>query len=134
MVNLLLLGVASIFLAPLPSSAASHGLEKRQDCAASYTQCTPSGASSTSVPDISSGLSSLYVDLLDSINGITARKREAVEDIDRLLAPRSSSGLCCMHAGLMGSSACANGYIGEDGTACLLLQGYKIPFCYVGTS
>ena len=134
MVNLVLLGSALVFLTPLSSSATSPGLEKRQDCAASYTQCTPAGASSMSVPGIGSGLSSMYVDLLDSINGISARKRDVVEDIDRLFAARSSPDLCCTYADFVRSSTCANRRIGEDGTACLLLQGYKIPFCYVRTS
>jgi hypothetical protein len=75
-----------------PSQASE--LVERQNCAASYTACNPAGASTTSVPSVGTGLSQIYVDLLDSITGITAKKRDVITPPDSL-QPRSSPGLCC---------------------------------------
>ncbi|MCJ1398037.1 hypothetical protein MMC11_001234 [Xylographa trunciseda] len=89
-------------------------LEKRQDCGDNYSQCSPSGASSTTVPDLGAGLSSLYVDLLHSINGISAANRRSTPDDFKALILRSAApNVCC-----------------RDGTDCLALQGLSIPFCY----
>ncbi|MCJ1417554.1 hypothetical protein MMC32_003898 [Xylographa parallela] len=99
----------------LPSYAvlASH-LEKRQDCGSNDSQCSPSGASSTTVPELGPGLSSLYVDLLHSINGISAASQRSTPDGMGVLVQGSASLNFC----------CANG------TDCLVLQGLNVPFCY----
>ena len=77
-------------------------LGRRQACASGYTQCNPPGASSTSVPSIGSGLAPLYVDLLNSVAGITVKKREVPDRIEELL--RRALGLCCTHVSGQGGA------------------------------
>ena len=77
-------------------------LGQRQACASGYTQCNPPGASSTSVPSIGSGLAPLYVDLLNSVAGITVKKREVPDRIEELL--RRALGLCCTHVSGQGGA------------------------------
>ncbi|MCJ1323318.1 hypothetical protein MMC15_008674 [Xylographa vitiligo] len=107
---------ASVLFPLLFSSYATLAarLEKRQDCGNSDTQCSPLGASSTTVPELGAGLSSLYVDLLHSINGITAASRRSnFDEMDVLVQRSASLDFCC-----------------ATGTDCLVLQGFAIPFCY----
>ncbi|KAI9863737.1 MAG: hypothetical protein M1824_006334 [Vezdaea acicularis] len=104
---------SGIFLSVIATPAQ---LAPRAACQASYTACKPSGAKSTSSPPVGSALSSLFVDLLDSIQGVpnpSKRKRE-VDDIARVLGTRDiSSPICCAPT-----------------TLCLLLQEFDVPFCY----
>ncbi|MCJ1284637.1 hypothetical protein MMC26_003972 [Xylographa opegraphella] len=104
---------ASVLLSLVFPSCASR-LKKRQDCGGSDSQCSPAGASSTTVPNLGPGLSTLYVDLLHSINGISAASRRSASEELNVLGRRSGSLNFC----------CANG------TDCLVLQGFAIPFCY----
>ncbi|KAL8709454.1 MAG: hypothetical protein Q9220_005837 [cf. Caloplaca sp. 1 TL-2023] len=96
---------------------ASAQLEPRAGCADNYSKCSPKGATSSDAPTVGTALSPLYIDVLNSVNGAKTSKRElggAHEDFRPLLVPRaSSSSLCC-----------------ADGTQCLLLQGFSLPFCY----
>ncbi|MCJ1359895.1 MAG: hypothetical protein MMC33_009898 [Icmadophila ericetorum] len=105
------------------TSTTSTSLAKRQSCSAGYSTCAPSGATSTTIPAIGPGLAPLYVDLVNSVQGIKARKRgmgemgreergEAAELRER---DDSADGenVCCV-----------------DGTSCLLLLGLSTPFCY----
>ena len=68
-------------------------LEARQNCGNSYSKCSPSGATSTVTPNVGDGMSSLYVDLLNSISGVK-RRREAVGFVD-VTRRASSASLCC---------------------------------------
>ncbi|MCJ1246683.1 hypothetical protein MMC30_003892 [Trapelia coarctata] len=106
-----ILSAALLSLLPLSGFGVSQALERRQACASSYTQCSPASAASTSVPSIGSGLSPMYVDLLNSVSGITVKKRGVSHKVEGLL--RRAVGLCCV-----------------EGTDCLLLKGFNLPFCY----
>ncbi|KAI9811055.1 MAG: hypothetical protein M1827_005637 [Pycnora praestabilis] len=87
-------------------------LVARQQCGTNYQQCNPSGVKSDVTPEVGSGLSSLYVDVLDSISGVK-RKRDLEQTSDLLEVRATPKPLCC-----------------NDGTLCLLLQDLAIPFCY----
>ena len=111
-------------------------LEARTDCNAGYTQCSPNGAMATNEPPVGSGLSTMYVDVVNSVQATGKQKRECrlVE-----LKERASGGsLCCTSTRLMGvkTLVCSRTdvFLGNDGTQCLLLQGYDLAFCYVRVS
>ncbi|MCJ1371884.1 hypothetical protein MMC20_003104 [Loxospora ochrophaea] len=93
--------------------ATSPSLAKRQDCGSNYAECSPPGASTTSIPDVGGNLSSMYIDLLDSTKGIEASKRNIQSRVERLGLRSSSVDVCC-----------------AEGTSCLLLHSYNVPFCY----
>ncbi|MCJ1260777.1 hypothetical protein MMC22_000640 [Lobaria immixta] len=88
-------------------------LEVRDDCDGSFSLCSPNGASSTDTPAVGDKLSSLFVDLVSSVQGVKKDKRN-VEHLHPLLHVRSSSVTFC----------CATG------TSCLLLKDFNLPFCY----
>lgn len=95
-----MLSASLIFLTTLllPSLASTHSsnLVARQDCPNNYSKCSPSGATATNTPGIGSGLSSLYVNILDSIGGVKVKVRDA-EDLPEGLQPRApSDSVCCM--------------------------------------
>ena len=90
--------LASVLLSLLSphASVVAWRLGKRQDCGSNYSQCSPSGASSTAMPEIGSGLSSLYVDLLHSIKGISAaNRRRAINELSVLVKRSTSPNVCC---------------------------------------
>lgn len=68
--------------------------------------CQPSGATGNDAPAIGSDLSSLYVDVLNSVRGISFSKRD-------LTARAANSGFCCF-----ASLNCVN------------VQSLNIPMCY----
>lgn len=96
------LSATFLVLPTLCGLGVAQELGRRQACASGYTQCSPPGASSTSVPSIGSGLAPLYVDLLDSIAGISVKKRELPDEIEELL--RRALGLCCTRASGQGGA------------------------------
>jgi hypothetical protein len=69
--------------------------------------CQPSGATGTDPPAVGSDLSSLYVDVLNSVQGISFSKR------DGMTARAATSGFCCV-----ASLNCVN------------VQSLNIPMCY----
>ena len=75
--------------------ATSPSLAKRQDCGSNYAECSPPGASTTSIPDVGGNLSSMYIDLLDSTKGIEASKRNIQSRVERLGLRSSSVDVCC---------------------------------------
>ena len=75
-------------------SAKSSEIHARQDCENNFSKCSPPGATSTSVAEPGSGLSSLYVDLLDSISGVKSR-RNGFSNGDILWARASQTDICC---------------------------------------
>ncbi|CAF9905149.1 MAG: hypothetical protein HETSPECPRED_004893 [Heterodermia speciosa] len=81
-------------------------------CNTGFSSCSPDGSSSSGAPAIGSSLSTLYVDILDSINKVQNTRRELGHE-DLVLKLREAGSLCC-----------------ADGTVCLLLQTYNLPFCY----
>ncbi|KAJ4338951.1 hypothetical protein N0V87_003638 [Didymella glomerata] len=68
--------------------------------------CQPSGATGMDPPAVGSDLSSLYVNVLDSVKGISFSKRDG-------MTVRASSGFCCV-----ASLNCVN------------VQSLNIPMCY----
>ncbi|KAL8628408.1 hypothetical protein Q9189_005868, partial [Teloschistes chrysophthalmus] len=92
-------------------ATASGRIEIRAGCSKDYKKCQPKGATSADPPALGTGLSPLYTDLVNSVQGVKKSKRD---EIAALLQSRAdSSNLCC-----------------ADGTQCLLLQGLDLPFCY----
>lgn len=69
------------------------------ECENNFSLCSPTGASSVNTPAVGSELSSLYLDLVDSIQGVQNYKRAVDLDdqiVDHKLQPRGSKiGLCC---------------------------------------
>lgn len=70
-----------------------------EECENNFSLCSPTGASSVNTPAVGSELSSLYLDLVDSIQGVQNYKRAVDLDdqiVDHKLQPRGSKiGLCC---------------------------------------
>ncbi|KAL2042482.1 hypothetical protein N7G274_004975 [Stereocaulon virgatum] len=85
----------------------------RADCTKSYTVCSPKGASTTNEPAVGSALSSVFVDIVHTVNENKNQRRDKYRDGNELRVRASGGSLCCV-----------------DGTQCLLLQGYSLPFCY----
>ncbi|KAL8855617.1 MAG: hypothetical protein Q9178_007766 [Gyalolechia marmorata] len=85
------------------ATSGSVRLAPRANCADNFRKCDPEGASSTEAPAVGPELSSLYTDLVNSVNGATKSRRDFTKASDEL---------------------------GADGTQCLLLQGPSLPFCY----
>lgn len=104
-----------------------------QACASSYSSCNPQGATATATPTVGGDLSPLYIDLLHSINGVSKHKR-LVERFGDLLGVRDTiSGVCCK---FVASPDCVVNqdtdiHPGAQGTQCLLIQDFNLPFCYV---
>lgn len=67
--------------------------------------CQPQGATGTTPPAVGSGLSSLYVDVLDSVKGIGFRRR--------FIESRADQGFCC-----------------RQSLDCLNVRNLNIPMCY----
>ncbi|KAI9719732.1 MAG: hypothetical protein M1812_003220 [Candelaria pacifica] len=90
-------------------------LDARQNCGANFQRCMPSGSKAGSTPAVGGALSSLYVDLLDSIKGVKKSKRDIQRIVDVLeIETRDiTQPLCC-----------------AQGTQCLLLNEFDVPFCY----
>lgn len=69
------------------------------ECENNFSLCSPTGATSIDTPAVGTGLSSLYLDLVDAIQGVQNRKRAVELDhgiVDHQLQPRASKiGLCC---------------------------------------
>lgn len=70
-----------------------------EECEINFSLCSPTGASSVNTPAVGSELSSLYLDLVDSIQDVQSYKRAVDFDdqiVDHKLQPRGSKiGLCC---------------------------------------
>lgn len=92
---------------------ACDDLHARAACSSSYTACSPKGAATTNEPPVGTGVASLFVDVVDTLDSAKLAKREA-DPYHGLIETRASGGsLCC-----------------ADGTLCLLLQDLKLSFCY----
>jgi hypothetical protein len=68
--------------------------------------CQPSGATGMDPPAVGSDLSSLYVNVLDSVKGISFSKRDG-------MTARATSGFCCVQS-----------------LNCVNVQSLNIPMCY----
>jgi hypothetical protein len=93
---------------------AANGLFQRDTCATGLVQCQPSGAKSDTPGPIGDALSSLYIDLLETVGKTSTKSRRELQQLTGLLAVRAaSSPVCC-----------------QESTQCLLLVDYDVPFCY----
>lgn len=63
-------------------------------CNDNFSPCSPKGASDSGAPAVGTSLSTLYVDILDSINKVQNVRRELGQE-DRELKVRASGALCC---------------------------------------
>ncbi|KAL8901590.1 MAG: hypothetical protein Q9192_000472 [Flavoplaca navasiana] len=91
----LFVGVASFTII---ATSGSVRLEPRASCAENYSKCDPRGADATEPPAIGTDLSSLYADLVNSVNEAAKLKRDFIQARDELtspLEPRASANLCC---------------------------------------
>lgn len=114
---------------------ATPNLEARAGCADNYSKCNPKGVSSSAdTPAVGADLSPLYVDVVNSVNGVGKAKRDAHEGRDELaflLETRASSSSLCCKSRVATFPDLSQHVLGVDGTLCLLLQGLSLPFCYV---
>ena len=76
-------------------------LYARAACSSSYTSCNPKGAATTTEPPVGTGLSSLYVDVVDTIDSAHLAKRDA-ERARAVIEARAPGGnLCCNYLASM---------------------------------
>jgi len=92
------------------AGAASGDVEKRQACQPNFTACQPAGSVKTTLPAAGSDLAPLYSDLLTSVKGLHAKRDDSTP---KDLVTRDTPSICC-----------------ADGTACLNVVNFNIPFCY----
>ena len=72
-------------------------LHARAACSSSYTACNPKGAATTNEPPIGTGISSLFVDVVDTLDSAHLAKREAERARGALEARASGGSLCCTY-------------------------------------
>lgn len=75
--------------------ACDDSLHPRAACSSSFTVCDPKGAATTNEPPIGTGISSLFVDVVDTIDSANLAKREAVRDHGVIETRASGGSLCC---------------------------------------
>ncbi|KAK7533105.1 uncharacterized protein J3D65DRAFT_634371 [Phyllosticta citribraziliensis] len=113
--------VSKVFIAGLlASQAASNPLDlspRHATCGKNMQVCSPSGATTSHLPSLGPDLSSLYVDLLSTVEGVHFAKRHSKDDDDDDDNDDDTVAFCCSAA-----------------TSCLLLSSTscpgKIPICY----
>ncbi|KAK8151890.1 hypothetical protein IWX90DRAFT_418585 [Phyllosticta citrichinensis] len=114
--------VSKVFIAGLlASQAASNPLDlslRHATCGKNMQVCSPSGATTSHLPSLGPDLSSLYADLLSTVDGVHFAKRHAKnDDNDDDDDNDDTVAFCCSAA-----------------TSCLLLSSTscpgKIPICY----
>lgn len=93
--------------------ACDDTLHARAACSSSFTVCNPKGAATTNEPPIGTGISSLFLDVVDTLDSANLAKREAERGHGVIETRASGGSLCC-----------------ADGTICLLLQNLDLSFCY----
>lgn len=104
-----------------------------QVCANSYTSCNPQGATATATPTVGGDLLPLYVDLLHSVSGVSKHKRLVERFGDHLGVRDTISGVCCKFVASPERvvNLDVDMHQGAQGTQCLLMQDFNLPFCYV---
>ena len=76
---------------------ACDDLHARAACSSSYTACSPKGAATTNEPPVGTGVASLFVDVVDTLDSANLAKREA-DRFHGLIETRASGGsLCCKY-------------------------------------
>ena len=76
-------------------SLCDNNLEARDACNTDYTLCDPKGASTSDEPPISSALSSLFIDVVNTVDNNKNKKRNLAHDTERLKPRLLGGGLCC---------------------------------------
>lgn len=77
--------------------AGDDDLRARGACSSSYSVCNPKGAATTNEPPIGTGISSLFVDVVDTLDSANLAKREARQDTGIMETRASGGSLCCMY-------------------------------------
>lgn len=94
-----MLSVSLTFLTALllmtVASAQSISLVARQDCPNNLSKCSPSGATATITPSIGSDLSSLYVNIVNSIGGVKIKVRDTEDHLEVFQRRAPSNSVCC---------------------------------------
>lgn len=90
-----MLFLTSFFLCFIITRIRSVELQARDACSDNYSKCSPPGASSTGVPAIGPELSSLYTDILSSIQGIKIKERDVQEIGPKLHSRDAPNDFCC---------------------------------------
>ena len=86
--------VLSVRLLPI-SATDNSGLVVRADCNEIFSRCSPDGATTSDTPAIGNSLSTLYVDLLNSINKVQNVERD-LDNKGSVLSIRASGSICCI--------------------------------------
>ncbi|KAI9840194.1 MAG: hypothetical protein M1837_001866, partial [Sclerophora amabilis] len=102
-----------LFCLVTPLLSTASGTSPREECAINYQPCNPSGVRTTTSPQTGDALSSLFVNILDSIQGIRFDKRQTDEVLDVLEGRDALLPVCC-----------------AESTQCLLVHDLDVPFCY----
>lgn len=76
-------------------TACNGNLHARAGCSSSYTACKPKGAATTSEPPVGTGLSSLFVDVVDTLDSAKLARRDAERAREIIEARASGGSLCC---------------------------------------
>ena len=76
-------------------SLCNNHFTARDVCNNDYTLCDPKGASTSDEPPISSALSPLFIDILNTVDNNKDAKRDAVHGTDVLKPRLLGGGLCC---------------------------------------
>ena len=84
-----------LFLSCAHIALCDDSLHARAACSSSYTACNPKGAATTNEPPVGTGLSSLYVDVVDTLDSANLAKREAQHARGLIEARASGGNLCC---------------------------------------
>ena len=91
----MLLLILTVCLSSVVAITDAAQLEVRDDCSGAFSLCSPNGATSTDTPAVGDKLSSLFVDLVSSVQGVKKNKRN-VEHLHPLLDTRASGvSFCC---------------------------------------
>ena len=90
-----------LFLSCAHLIACHDPLYARAACSSSYTACNPKGAATTNEPPVGTALSSLFVDVVNTLDSANLAKRDA-ERARALIESRASGGsLCCNYLASM---------------------------------
>lgn len=76
-------------------SLCDNNFKARDVCNNDYTLCDPKGASTLDEPPISSALSPLFIDIINTVDNNKDTKRDIAHGTDRLKPRLLGGGLCC---------------------------------------
>ena len=82
-------------------TACDDTLHARAACSSSYTACNPKGAATTNEPPIGTGISSLFLDVVNTLDSANLAKRDAADARGAIEARASGGSLCCKYLASM---------------------------------